>query len=186
MGAPPYIGQWCGSLRGVLVIGALVGLPIQAIADPDCDETEAPAPGEDGAWGPLWMEDSSGALTPSISIVALGDSELWVEGRLSLGSESPIRWTQGPYNALSGAVPLSLPSRLGLTLAALRVQVIAKDPQTGAVRAVRAAPRVYVHQVGSAVIVLPEEEARQVAGLSEQTGSDGLVEDGLVGREVTP
>lgn len=165
-----------------IAIASLVW-PSLSLAEPDCEETGFSVPGEE-SWGPLFVRSSQGTLLPTVSIVALGDSELWLQGRLFLGTGEPIVWTQGPYSALTGTIALSLPEGIGEHLAALRVSALAKDPNTGALRSVRSAARVYVRQVGESVTVLSEEEALSFAVLPASVDED--VEDGLVGREVSP
>ena len=166
-----------------VVACGMLSVGVRSFAEPECDPVTRP--GEDGAWGPLFVRDAGGVLTPSVSIVPYADSELWLEGRLYLGMGEPLFWTQGPYSALTGDIALELPE-IGATLSALRVRAVARDPDTGVLRSVRNAERVYVYQSGRDVLVLSEEAARTAAGQTTVPNGAELVEDAPAGREVAP
>ena len=123
---------------------------------------------------------------PSVTLQPHGDSVIWLEGRLSRGDGSPIRWTQGPYIPPLTAVQLLLPDGIDSRLSALRILAEARDPQTAAVRAVRQTEAFYVYVSGGKPSLLDESAARALVSLSSAPTGDGLVEDGLVGREVAP
>jgi hypothetical protein len=150
------------------------------------DDEAPPEPWEEGGFGPVWVTDAGGALQPELALYAEGSVELYVEGRLYLGPGSVVSWSQGPYTPGEGlVVSVDLPSGVGSTLAAVRVRLVAKEAGTGRELAFRSAARVWVHQGASEVVWSTEAQARTLADISSLS-SDGMIEEGLVGREVSP
>jgi hypothetical protein len=130
-----------------------------------------------------WNADAAGLL-PSLTLYPRGDADLWVETRAFLGGGQIVTSSQGPLRPTGSTlqVQLSLPAEIGEAMALVSVLVTAKDPQTGAPLARRSARAVAYRESGSVVLVTEEAAVALTADVGVE--ADGLVEDGLVGREV--
>jgi hypothetical protein len=145
------------------------------------------APDEPGSWGPLWEPDELGALQPEITLFPFATAELWADVTVMLGSGTDVGWSEGPFVPLSDApisVPIKLPSEIDETLAMVRVLVTAIHPDSGLPIGHRSARAFAYRQDGTVRLVSPEEVAS--VAVMPAARSDGLVEDGFIGREVTP
>lgn len=133
------------------------------------------------------MTDAGGVPQPELALYAEGSVELYVEGRLYLGPGSVVSWRQGPYTPREGlVVSVDLPSGVGSRLAAVRMRLVAQEVGTGRPLAFRAADRVWVHQGATEIVWSTEAQARTMAGLPSELNTDGTIEEGLVGQEVSP